>query len=191
MHVRAKTKLATAGMAVSYIAATLAGPAPANAAPRRPRKPAIARTPIESRTHTVAAAERWQVDLIRSPQDRRPEPKPARPSPAQIAVATARSLIGTPYRYGGTTPRGFDCSGFTSYVWRKAGVSLPHSSSGQYASLPHVPRSAARAGDIVYSSGHVGLYIGGGQMIHSPQTGDHVKVSPIHARTIGFARPGG
>lgn len=189
MHVRAKTKLVTAGMAMSYIAAAIAGPPHVQAAPRRPRKPAVADTSVRSRTRTIEAAKRWHVDLIRSPQVRRPDPQPARRSPAQVAIAAARALIGTPYRYGGTTPRGFDCSGFTAYVWRKAGVSLPHSSSGQYASLPHVPRSAAKPGDIVYSSGHVGLYVGGGQMIHSPQTGQSVEVSPIHARTIGFARP--
>jgi cell wall-associated NlpC family hydrolase len=104
-------------------------------------------------------------------------------------LETARKQLGKPYRYGATGPSSFDCSGFTSYVWRKVGVHVPRTSGAQYSALPHVPRSKARLGDIVYSPGHVGLYIGDGKMIHSPHSGRHVEVAPLHSNVVGFARP--
>ena len=104
-------------------------------------------------------------------------------------LETARKQLGKPYRYGATGPSSFDCSGFTSYVWRQVGVHIPRTSGAQYSSLPHVPLSKARLGDLVYSPGHIGLYIGDGKMIHSPQSGDHVKISPLHSNLKGVARP--
>jgi cell wall-associated NlpC family hydrolase len=107
----------------------------------------------------------------------------------KLVLETARKQLGKPYRYGATGPSSFDCSGFTSYVWRKVGVHVPRTSGAQYSALPHVPRSKARLGDIVYSPGHVGLYIGDGKMIHSPHSGRHVEVAPLHSNVVGFARP--
>ena len=107
----------------------------------------------------------------------------------KLILATARKQLGKPYRYGAVGPSSFDCSGFTMYVWRRVGVSLPHSSRGQYGSLPHVPMSKARLGDLVYSPGHIGLYIGDGKMIHAPQSGEHVEVAPLHSNVAGVARP--
>lgn len=107
----------------------------------------------------------------------------------KLVLQTARKQLGKPYRYGSTGPSSFDCSGFTMYVWRRVGVSLPRTSGSQYGSLPHVPMKKARVGDIVYSPGHVGLYIGDGQMIHSPHSGEHVEVAPLHSNVVGFARP--
>jgi cell wall-associated NlpC family hydrolase len=107
----------------------------------------------------------------------------------KVVLATARKQLGKPYHYGSAGPSTFDCSGLTMYVWRHVGVSLPHSSRGQYGSLPHVPKSKARLGDLVYSPGHIGLYIGDGKMIHAPQSGDHVEVAPLHSNVTGFARP--
>ena len=89
---------------------------------------------------------------------------------------------------------GFDCSGLTSWAWARAGRSLPHSSRAQYASLPHVPLDQLQPGDLVFFGGrsvnHVGLYIGGGMMIHAPHTGAVVETASIYRRgLIGAARP--
>lgn len=116
-------------------------------------------------------------------------PKVKSVDPLKIVLAVAKQQLGKPYRYGATGPSSFDCSGFTGYVWRKAGVSLPRTSGAQYNALPHVPKSKARLGDLVYSPGHIGLYIGDGQMIHSPHSGRTVEIAPIHGNVHGFARP--
>jgi peptidoglycan DL-endopeptidase CwlO len=119
---------------------------------------------------------------------------PAPSSGAQVALAAAYSQIGTPYVYAGASPEtGFDCSGFTMWAWSQAGVSLPHSSAAQYASLPHVDQSDLQPGDLVFFYSpihHVGMYVGGGQMIHSPHTGAYVEVVPIYwDEYVGAARP--
>ncbi|MET0959176.1 MAG: C40 family peptidase [Psychrobacillus psychrotolerans] len=88
-------------------------------------------------------------------------------------VATAKDLIGTKYRGGGTTKAGFDCSGFVSYVYKDLGVSLPRTSSGMYASGSKVGKSDLASGDLVFFNtagkgvSHVGIYIGDGKFIHS------------------------
>ncbi len=110
-------------------------------------------------------------------------------SALKVVLATARKQLGKPYRWAAVGPSSFDCSGFTMYVWNKAGVNLPHNSSAQRGATRPVSRKQARPGDLVFAPGHVGLYLGDGKMIHSPQTGDHVKISPIHAGTYGFGRP--
>ncbi len=117
------------------------------------------------------------------------DPKMMKDKALKIVMATARKQLGKPYRYGAAGPSSFDCSGFTMFVWRHVGVSLPHSSRGQYGSLPHVPMAKARVGDLVYSPGHIGMYIGDGKMIHSPQSGEHVEVAPLHSNVVGVARP--
>jgi cell wall-associated NlpC family hydrolase len=115
-------------------------------------------------------------------------PPGARLTPAEIAVATARAQIGKPYRWGGVGPSSFDCSGLTRYAWAAAGVSLPHGSAAQFSSFRRVPPGRMRPGDVVYRPGHVGLYIGDGKMIHSPHSGERVRVSPIGYH-IGAVRP--
>lgn len=94
-------------------------------------------------------------------------------------IDIAKRFIGTPYRWGGTTPSGFDCSGFTSYVYRQAGYSLPRTSYGQSRAGTRVARSELKAGDLVYGPGHVGIYVGGNSYIHAPQAGQSVKISPM------------
>jgi cell wall-associated NlpC family hydrolase len=125
-----------------------------------------------------------------------PIPPPPAPNANVAAVLQAAySMIGTPYQYGGSSPEtGFDCSGFTMWSWSHAGVYLPHSSAAQYASLPHVAQSDLQPGDLVFfysPISHVGIYVGGGSMIHSPQTGSVVSVVPIYWDSfVGAARPG-
>ncbi|HEV3451893.1 MAG TPA: NlpC/P60 family protein [Acidimicrobiia bacterium] len=92
-----------------------------------------------------------------------------------VAVSFAAQQLGKPYCYAGAGPSCYDCSGLTMAAWGAAGVGLPHNSEAQAGMLPHVPLGAMAAGDIAYTSGHVGIYVGGGAVIHAPHTGDVVR----------------
>jgi peptidoglycan DL-endopeptidase CwlO len=97
-------------------------------------------------------------------------------------VAIAMRYLGVPYRWGGASPStGFDCSGFTMYVYAQVGIALPHYTGSQYAMGVPVPRSQLQPGDLVFFDGlgHEGLYVGNNQFIHAPHTGDVVKISSI------------
>jgi peptidoglycan DL-endopeptidase CwlO len=96
-------------------------------------------------------------------------------------VGVAMQYLGTPYVWGGASPGGFDCSGLVMYVFAQVGVSLPHNAAGQYGYGTPVSRDQLEPGDLVFFDGlgHVGIYIGGGQFIHSPHTGDVVKISSL------------
>jgi cell wall-associated NlpC family hydrolase len=89
--------------------------------------------------------------------------------------------LGVPYVWGGSTPAGFDCSGLVMYVYAQLGVSLPHFAAAQYGLGSPVSRDQLQPGDLVFFNAldHVGIYIGGGQMIHAPHTGDVVKIAPL------------
>lgn len=110
------------------------------------------------------------------------------------AVAAAESVLGRPYVWGASGPSSFDCSGLTMWAWAHAGVGLSHSSSAQYGSGAHVSQSALQPGDLLFfysPISHVGMYIGGGQMIHAPHTGDVVRIAtPMWSDFVGAVRPG-
>lgn len=93
-------------------------------------------------------------------------------------VGYAKKFLGVPYVYGGSTPRGFDCSGFVRYVYAHFGVALPHSSYAQFGDGHGVQRRSLRPGDLVFfdAVGHVGIYIGNGRFIHAPHTGTRVSI---------------
>ena len=99
-----------------------------------------------------------------------------RPSLGQRAVAIAARELGVPYRYGGSSPSGFDCSGLVAYVYGKLGVALPHNAAAQYSYGRPVGQGNLAPGDLIFfhGLGHVGLYIGHGRIIHAPQSGERV-----------------
>jgi cell wall-associated NlpC family hydrolase len=105
----------------------------------------------------------------------------APPSTHGGVVGIAMRYLGVPYVWGGASPRGFDCSGFVMYVFAQIGVSLPHSSYAMFNMGTPVSISQLQPGDLVFFSGasHMGIYIGGGQFIHAPHTGDVVKISSL------------
>jgi len=120
---------------------------------------------------------------------------PAASSRAGTAVNAALSQQGTPYIYAASNPGvGFDCSGLTAWAWEQVGVYLPHQSAQQYGSTAHVPASEAQPGDLIFfysPISHVGLYIGGGQMVHAPNSGSVVKVVSVNwGNVVGVGRPG-
>lgn len=100
------------------------------------------------------------------------------------AIAIGRTQLGTRYRWGGTTPAGFDCSGFTRYAFGKAGKNLPRTAAQQKRAVRAV--STPRVGDLVFLGGrnphHVGIYMGNNRMLHSPRTGKSVEVARIWAK---------
>ena len=99
---------------------------------------------------------------------------------AKAAVAEAKRHLGTKYVWGGAAPGGFDCSGLVQYSYKKAGVNLPRTTYEQINCGKSVAQKNLKVGDLVFPlTGHVGLYVGNGQMIHAPQTGDVVKISAI------------
>ncbi|RVX39365.1 cell wall-associated NlpC family hydrolase [Nonomuraea polychroma] len=116
---------------------------------------------------------------------------------AEKAVAAARNQIGDPYRYGATGPGAFDCSGLTQYAWKKAGVKIPRVAASQFAGIKRkVSWKNLQPGDLMFfrGLGHVGMYVGNGKMLHSPRTGERVRVDKLSswrkASFVGAVRPG-
>ena len=97
-------------------------------------------------------------------------------------VRFARRYLGVRYAYGGTSPAsGFDCSGFTRFVYGHFGITLPHYSGGQFSAGRRISRAGLRPGDLVFFDGlvHVGLYVGNGLFIHAPHSGTRVSIDPL------------
>ncbi|MDZ4178432.1 MAG: NlpC/P60 family protein [Coriobacteriia bacterium] len=138
----------------------------------------------------AAAAARASVS--RAATSERTFPPPTR-APRSEVVNIARQYLGAPYKWGASGPNSFDCSGFTSYVYRQVGVSLPHSSRAQIGVGQRVSRADLQPGDLVFFGSpihHVGIYVGGGSYIHAPRTGDVVKVASLSRRDyVGASRP--
>jgi cell wall-associated NlpC family hydrolase len=105
----------------------------------------------------------------------------APPSRYGGAVGIAMQYLGVPYVWGGASPSGFDCSGFVMFVYAQLGVSLPHHAASQFNYGTPVSIDQLEPGDLVFFDGlgHEGIYIGGGQFIHAPHTGDVVKISSL------------
>ena len=114
---------------------------------------------------------------------------------AGIAVSAAYSQIGVAYRYAAEEPGvAFDCSGLTKWAWGQAGISLPHQSGRQFSVTSHVPIDQAQPGDLIFyysPIGHVGIYVGGGQMIHASSPAVPVQLTSVNwNKVVGIGRPG-
>ena len=107
-------------------------------------------------------------------------------------IQVASQYVGSPYVYGGTTPAGFDCSGFTQYVFAQLGVSLPHQSESQraYAQAHGIQVNAADAqpGDLMWHYGHVGIYAGNGMILHAATPAEGVCVQSASYSTFEYYR---
>jgi peptidoglycan DL-endopeptidase CwlO len=132
-----------------------------------------------------------------SPSTASPGEAPTQPLPSgdgnAAAVRVMMQYLGVPYVWGGASPSGFDCSGLASYAYAQIGKSVPHYTGAIWAKFPKVPRDQLQVGDMVFfrGLGHMGIFIGGDQMIHAPRTGDVVKISSISSRSdyVGAVRP--
>jgi cell wall-associated NlpC family hydrolase len=135
---------------------------------------------VETRAARAARAAR-EADAARRARATRSTSRARYSGPASgrasVAVAEAYRQLGKPYHWGSAGPNSFDCSGLMMWVWGKAGVSLPHSSRAQYGYGTHVSRDELQPGDLVFFGSpihHVGIYVGGGQYIAAPHSGDVV-----------------
>jgi peptidoglycan DL-endopeptidase CwlO len=115
--------------------------------------------------------------------------------PGERALAAAEAQIGKPYRYGGSGPNGFDCSGLTMFAWRAAGVSLTHGATQQYPETTHISLSSLQPGDLLFWGsgsymGHVAMYVSPGRMIEAEDSGSVVGIHPIrYSGLVGAGRP--
>src|SRR5581483_7927215 len=162
------------------------------------RSAASAPTQPAATTETPAAPA--QTDAATTAETAAPPPPAPEPTVVDVTAATpegasvapppshgdvvgiAMQYLGVPYQWAGAShASGFDCSGFVMYVYGQAGVSLPHTSEGQYGYGVPISRDQLEPGDLVFFEGlgHVGIYIGGGQFVHAPHTGDVVKISDM------------
>jgi len=113
---------------------------------------------------------------------------------AARAIEEARAQLGKPYVWGGAGPDSFDCSGLTQWAWGKAGVSLSHYTGDQWNEGKRVTRAELIPGDLVFFGDdlyHVGIYLGNGEMIHAPRTGEVIRIEPVWWSSFqGGVRPG-
>jgi peptidoglycan DL-endopeptidase CwlO len=147
---------------------------------------AAAREAEEQRQSELAAAREQVAANAASATAAAPVSIPANSG----IVGIAQSQLGAPYVWGGSSPStGFDCSGFTMWVYGQAGHYLPHSSNAQAGYGTPVPASQVAAGDLLVWSGHVAIYVGGNQIIHAATSGKPVKYSSYSAMVAAFGTP--
>jgi len=151
-------------------------PRPAAAIP----SPAIEQPTRSTRNRTRAEVGTTVFDDVDSRYTTSSDPKLSK------VVDSARGLLGTPYRFGGTTPKGFDCSGFVRYNAQKAGASLPRTAREQYSATKAVDKGELKPGDLVFFNtrgrgiGHVGIYVGDNKFIHAPNRRKDVQVTSLN-----------
>lgn len=147
-----------------------AGAGPTSIAPPVP-SPTAARKPSPRRTRPASKPALIKVALTAPDSER-----------TAAVVAYARAQVGKPYRFATAGPDSFDCSGLAKAAYSTIGVTIPHQTGGIVKLGRQVPRAELEPGDLVFpSSGHVGIYIGGGKMVHAPKPGDHVRIADIYA----------
>jgi cell wall-associated NlpC family hydrolase len=178
LRAEARARLAAQARALEAQQAAAATAAAAAAA----RAKAATAVPTAPTTTTTAAPPPPTVAPVTTTTAAPPVPTiPAGPGHPQAATIALRYL-GIPYLWGGASPAtGFDCSGLVMYVYAQLGISLPHYAAAQYQLGAAVDRSQLQPGDLVFFDAldHVGIYIGNGQFVHAPQTGDVVKITAL------------
>jgi cell wall-associated NlpC family hydrolase len=153
-------------------------------------KDAAARRAAEARAQALAAQAAAVQAASAAFAATTPAPAPPTPGPAvhysgsaaQVAVQVAEQQLGKPYQWGAAGPDSFDCSGLTMYAYGKAGISLPHYTGDQYNAGRHVAESDLRPGDLIFFGSdlhHMGMYVGNGQLIHAPHSGDVVRIASL------------
>ncbi len=164
-------------------------PVPVVVTPPPPPAPTVRATPAASRSAARQAAPAvQQTPAPAATVKAAPAPKAAASGNAVLDIASR--YVGTPYVYGGTTPNGFDCSGFTSYVYSQVGISLPRSSGAQRNAGTVVPRSQAKPGDLIWTPGHISIYAGGNSQIDAPRPGKTIQHRAIWQSNPTFIRLG-
>ncbi|QGH68549.1 glycoside hydrolase [Pseudactinotalea sp. HY158] len=164
----------------SFVTDEVSAEAPEPLPEPEPRVAPVSRSNNRSAAPAPAAA---------APAEKAPVGSEATPSASGNAIVDiARRYVGTPYVHGGSTPSGFDCSGFTQYVFAQLGISLPRSSGAQRGAGRVVSASEARPGDLVWAPGHVGIYTGGGNHIAARQPGTPLYESVIYMSNPTFIR---
>jgi cell wall-associated NlpC family hydrolase len=185
---RAKTQTTQEKLSPNHQATTKTAPTAHKALP--PAKHSTKSTKPKHSKHATAPAK--------APTRKSSRPPAASPAPGSSVrgssvLAIAARYVGTPYVYGGTSPHGFDCSGYVGYVYRQLGVSLPRTANQQMGATRRISRSQARAGDLVFfvsasRAYHVGIYAGGGMMYDAPHTGSSVGKRKIWDAAAVFGR---
>lgn len=187
-----------AGAAIGYAAVTVTAEAPP------PPPPPVVRT-VTSRTRTAPTVERETRNgntnaaaaettdaAEESSEPVVEEETSAAPaidgSLASAVVNEAFKYIGVPYVSGGASPSGMDCSGFVQYVFAQVGVSLPRTSGAQAGAGYRVSAAEARAGDLIYSPGHIGIYLGDGQHIAARNASTPLKAGPVYMKNPTYIR---
>lgn len=143
------------------------------------------RTSSGSRLRLAGAGLALLVMLTACAPFRSTETPPGRSDPGPEIARTAESFVGAPYRYGGSGPDAFDCSGLVYFVHRRHGIDVPRTAAQQYAAATPVRTRELRPGDLVFfrlegrKVSHVGIYAGGDRFVHAPQSGGQVRFARL------------
>lgn len=138
----------------------------------------------------VAVSSRTSPRAVPSAAPAASQPAAPQNFSSSAVIEIAYRYLGVPYVWGGSTPAGFDCSGFTQYVFRQVGIELPRTSAAQRYAGRVVSASEARPGDLIWWPGHVGIYLGGDQHIAARQPGTSLTAGPIYRSNPTFIRVG-
>lgn len=186
--------LAPAFPAATTLVTAVAAPAPVRAEADQPVPDGRPQQePVASAPPAPVAGQGGQGD---APSPAVAVPHGTRPVTGDVAGEVLRQaalLEGIPYLLGGATRRGFDCSGFTQYVYAAAGVGLPRTAAQQFAATERVPAGSARPGDLVFfgdgpNKHHVAIVAGGGRVWHSPRPGKAVSLVPLWTSDVTYGR---